>query len=208
MENKTCVTQVQRELIAALEHSAVQERLGAIRKQGLSVDETWDELLGLVLQSSLEVLESHGWGNNQAALIDFNQQLMAEAKGDLELAALVRRKWQLLLGTAFGVDARASLGLEQTRQLVLDITKQLCHPSFSLKVDQTLATLSKGASLIEKRRALLPLIHAVHHRVIEASGLQGEAAYLSAKLAMLDYSYDPLIVDAYEQVQQQLFSRL
>lgn len=182
--------------------------LEAIRVSQQPLVEKWQQFLQIILPIEMMELSSRSARADQAGLSDFHVQYLDRSPHNPALFDLAKRKWLFLYEHAFGVTEFRDFSLEEARRMVAEITEQMTSDTFLQTVDQAMANLGEGADLIEKRKALLTVLFPLHMSIMEKYGFEGEKGYVQAQRALIDYYFDPEILESHNRGHQILFKRL
>jgi len=185
-----------------------QAQLEQIRGLTIPLMEKWARFLIVILPIQLRVIKALGFGDNQAALANFNEQYMRASEEDLSLRMLNSNKWKFLLEKAFGVTEFKEMTLEEARNLIEDISQEMTSESFLEKLDVAIAQLKDPNSMNEKRQILLSLLFPMQMAIMEKHGFGGEKGYVQAQRALIEYHYDHIISGHATQAQNTVFKRL
>lgn len=207
--NPTLTTEQLREAQTAIvdQLKGRQAQLEAIRKLGDSIVEKWQKFLLVILPIQIRVIRSYGFQDTQDALSNFSGQFMQHAENDPSLAALNKEKWCFVFEKAFGVTEWKEISVEEARSLVGDIVSQMTSDLFLQKIDVLMSELKEGASMIDKRTALLKILFPLQISVMAEHGFEGDKGYVQAQGALLDYYFDPMIRNGFAHAQTVVFGR-
>lgn len=197
--------EAQEYIFASLQAQAAALEL--LRNSPLSLIEKWQKFLGIIIPIQLDALENLGLGTDQADLSRFNKLFLEHSLKDPELKALNEKKWAYLFKIAFGLTELKHISLEQARALTSDIVAAMTSEDFLTQVDQTISKLASDATLVERRQALLKVLLPLHMSIMVQHGFEGEEGYVQAQRALMDYYYDPSIMNNAQKAQTILFTR-
>lgn len=197
--------EAQKEILVLLKQK--EETLLEIRGSQDSLIEKWQRFLGVILPIQIMVIRKHGYPGNQKGLAEFNQKLMSEATQNPELENINREKWLYLFDKAFGLNEVKTLTLEQAQNLTREIADAMTAEPFLQKVDGVIQSLGAEGSMLERRQRLLEVLLPVQIEVMSRYGFEGEEGYVQAQRAMMDYFYDPIVIEEAQRAQETLFKR-
>lgn len=123
------------------------------------------------------------------------------------LLQLNKEKWLYIFENAFGITEFKEISLSEAQSLIANIAQEITSEPFLRKVDETIGSLSKDATLVEKRQALISILFPIHMAVMEKHGFAGETGYIQAQSAIMDYYHDPLIKEKAMEAQTIVFKR-
>ncbi|WP_157870811.1 hypothetical protein [Candidatus Coxiella mudrowiae] len=106
------------------------------------------------------------------------------------------KKWNYFLEKTFDIHTTKQLTLKEVQDLITDIAVAMTADDFLRSIDGMIELISKNASILEKRKALLNILLPLHLLVIEKHYLYGEQGYVQAQKSIdgLLY-YDPFIME-------------
>jgi len=203
--NPQQLREAQEHILATLR--AQEPALELLRISPLSLIEKWQKFLGIILPIQLDALRALGLGSEQADLSQFNKLLLEQSLKNPELKALNEQKWAYLFEKAFGLTELRSITLEQARALTEAIVHAMTSEEFLTQVDHAISKLSQDSCLVERRQALLKVLLPLHMSVMVRHGFEGEEGYVQAQRALMDYYYDPEIMNGAQKAQTILFTR-
>lgn len=200
--------QIREAQVAIVEQlKARQAQLEAIRQMNSSIVEKWQRLLLIILPIQLRVIKSYGFQDTQEALSNFLEQFMQHAENDPSLAELNKKKWLFMFEKAFGVTELKEISIEEARSLVRDIVSEMTSDLFLQKIDAVMGQLKEGASMMDKRTALLTILFPLQISIMVQHGFEGDKGYVQAQGALLDYYFDPMIRKGFAHAQSVVFER-
>ena len=196
--------EAQKEIFALLKQK--EEDLTKIRNSQDPLVEKWQRFLGVILPIQIMVIRKYDYAGNQKGLAEYNQQLIEESKQDPELKKLSDDKWLYLFETTFGLNELKTMTLEDAQKMTREVADAMTEESFLQEIDRVVGSLKEG-SMIEKRQRLLDVLLPVQMKVMERYGFVGEAGYIQAQRAMMDYFFDPEVVAEAQRAQDTIFKR-
>lgn len=203
--NSELFLQVQQTIFDLLKDQ--EEAFQAIRASDLPLVNKWQIFLSVILPVQLEVIKEFGFGSDQLALAQFNEQYLLQSLQDDRLRELNAQKWEFLLDKTFGLKELQEISLEQAQSLSQDIVDAMLSESFLLEVDRVMELLPEGASMLLRRQKLLEILMPLHMSVMETHGFIGDEGYIQAQRALMDYYHDSLIMECVTRAQMVLFKR-
>lgn len=196
--------EAQTEIFALLKQK--EEQLIAIRNSEEPLIEKWQKFLGVILPIQIMVIRKHGYAGNQKGLAEYNEKLVKESETNAELKKLNEDKWIYLFKTAFGMNEVKTITLEDAQKMTREIADAMTSEEFLQKIDEVMSTLKDG-SMIEKRQRLLDVLLPAQMEVMERYGFPGEEGYIQAQRAMMDYFFDPVVIEEAQRAQDTIFKR-
>jgi hypothetical protein len=169
-----------------------------------SVMEKWQKLLQIILPIQMDVLQTPHLENG---LTQFNAAYARSLPESPALRDLNTRKWLFIFEKAFGITEFKEISLQQAQSLIAEIATEMASEVFLAQIDNTIASLSPDASLIEKRQAILTVLFPLHLSVMARYGFEGMTGYIQAQRAIMDYYHDPLIAQKASEAQSIVFRR-
>ncbi|MBT8506810.1 hypothetical protein B1F79_05375 [Coxiella-like endosymbiont of Rhipicephalus sanguineus] len=97
------------------------------------------------------------------------------------------------LKKAFDIYTTKQLTLKEAQDLITDIAVAMTADDFLRSIDGMIGLISKNASILEKRKALLNILLPLHLSVIEKHDLYGEQGYVQAQKS-IDGLYSIMIL--------------
>jgi hypothetical protein len=173
--------------------------LHLIREKPCSLVEKWQELLQVILPIQLDALQQ-----TQLNLSKFNEEYSRCALTSTVLRNVNAQKWLYIFAEAFGITEFKEISLQEAQGLITEIAKEMTSEDFLRCID---SVVQPHASLIEKRQAILTVLFPLHLSVMARYGFHGEAGYIQAQRAIMDYYYDPLIAQTAAHAQSIVFKR-
>lgn len=196
---------IQRTILDALKSHETD--LQAIQSSDAPVIKKWQEFLSIMLAIKLDALQSAGFAPTQEELSKFNQSCMHESGSNKELQELNNQKWYYIFNKAFGLKEVKHSTLSEAKSLINDIVASMTADAFLCEIDSIIAQLSPSADIIQRRQALLNILIPLHMRVMEKHGYIGDAGYVQAQRALMDFYHDPEISSIVNQAQTIVFKR-
>jgi len=197
--------QAQEQIFSSLKDE--ESKLEAIQNSGEPLVNKWQKFLEVILPIQIEAIKNLGYGSDQAALANFNEQFIKASAQDPALRELNEQKWIFLLEKAFGLQEQKPISLEQARSLIGDIASAMASETFLQEIDRTFELLSDQASLLERRQQLLTVLFPLHMSIMGKHGFSGDHGYIQAQRALMDYYSDPFIMEQSKLAQIAVFKR-
>lgn len=199
------VFDIQQDIFDQLEER--QADLGRIRDSEETIVIRWQALIGTILPIQIEVIANYGFSADQQGLSLFNDKLMKFNNEHIELRKLNEKKWEYLLEKAFGLTKFRKIELKQAQDLICEIADEMESEEFLNSVDQIRSLFSHDLSMVDRRKHLLEIIFPLHKRIMEKHGFLGDKGYVEAQRAIMDYYYDPVIMERATRAQHTVFRR-
>ena len=196
---------IQNEILIQLQAKEMQ--LGAILDSNEPIVIRWQAFIGTILPIQITAIAKFGFSADQTGLSQFNDQLMKFNQGNDILKEINMKKWEYLLGVAFGLTSFRTISLEKARSLVVEISDEMTSESFLNEVDQISNMFDDSLSLSDRRKHLLEIIFPLHLRIMEKHDFEGDLGYVEAQRAIMDYYYDPVIMEKASVAQDVVFTR-
>lgn len=184
-----------------------EHKLLKIKEKTCSLMEKWQDLLQVILPIQMDAIKAYSLGDGQAGLSKFNEAYAHAALDSSTLRELNTKKWLLIFDKAFGMTEYREISLGQAQSLIKEIREEMTSEPFLLEVDQAIHSLESGASMVEKRQAVLTILFPLHMSVMRRHGFEGEKGYVQAQRAIMDYYHDPEISKMAAQAQSVVFKR-
>ncbi|CCB89964.1 protein C10 [Simkania negevensis] len=198
------LVQAQTEIFALLKQK--EEQLSKIRASAEPLIEKWQKFLGVILPIQIMIIRKYGYAGNQKGLAEFNEKLVKEAQTNPELKKLNEDKWLYLFKTTFGLKEVKSISLEEAQKMTSEIADAMTSEEFLQKIDEVMSNIQEG-SMLERRQRLLDVLLPVQMEVMERYGFPGEEGYVQAQRAMMDFFFDPVVIEAAQRAQDTIFKR-
>ena len=96
---------------------------------------------------------------------------------------------------AFDINTTKKLTLKEAQDLITDIAVAMTADDFLRSIDGMIELIGENASMLEKRKPLLNILLPLHLSVMEKHDFYGEQGYVQAQKALMDYYYDPFIIE-------------
>ena len=180
--------------------------LNRIRENEAPILGRWQMFLSIMIPLQMQVASEFGFEKDQKSLSNFNQQFMKCALENPKLKEMNAEKWRFVFKEGFGIENYKEISLEEARSLIKDIADKMMSEQFLTSIDTHFQS-SEELSTLEKRKRLLDILLPVHKLVMEEHGFLGEDGYILAQRALLDYYYDPFIMQMSTQAQKVIFER-
>jgi len=184
-----------------------QEALEKIRNSDTSLINRWQNLLEVVLPAQVEVIKSLGFSEDQSGLSNYNEQFMKRAVEDQALRDLNEEKWSFLLEIAFGVKQQRKISLQDAQNLIEEIATAMTSEEFLQEVDQVVEKIDQKAPMVVKRQTILAVLQPLHLSIMAKHGFEGEEGYVQAQRALVDYYYDPVVMERANHAQDVFLKR-
>lgn len=184
-----------------------EAKLLEIQSSPLPLVQKWQMFLSILLPIQKNILKNFGLGEEQLAISQFNQQFMEQAAKNPILRRVNQQKWEFLFEKAFGLKTAREISLEEARSLVAGIVRAMTGELFLQEIDQIAAQFDENTSLVTKRQALLTVLFPLHMAVMAQHGFEGERGYIEAQRAMMEYTYDPEIMQGVTEATTIVFKR-
>ncbi|HEY2810820.1 MAG TPA: hypothetical protein VGJ00_05485 [Rhabdochlamydiaceae bacterium] len=197
--------QIQNEIFQKIQDD--EEKLTAIRTSPASLMEKWQQLLHVILPIQLEAIRPYHLGESQTGLVRFYQEYTQCAARFPALVEFNKEKWLFVFDKAFGITEFKEIPLESAQSMISAIANEMISEPFLQKVDAAVDAIPADASLIEKRQAILAILFPLHMSVMAHYGFEGEAGYIQAQRAIMDYYHDPVISQGAAYAQYVVFRR-
>lgn len=196
---------IQNEIFDKIKSS--EQDLLIIQKSSTSLIEKWQNLLQVLLPIQLDVIKNYGFGEGQLGLTQFNETYALCTAESTPLLELNKQKWLFIFEKAFKITEFKEISLQEAQRLIDDIVEEMISEVFLKKVDKIINSLPNEASLIEKRKAILTVLFPLHLSIMAKHGFEGKTGYIQAQRAIMDYYYDPMIVQRAAYAQSVFFER-